>query len=148
MSYITCEDALAAIIQALTGYSATNVGQGDYKVLGKGKVKAVVLQPGAYSSNMAGQQWKRNAWNINIELYVMWQETQDIASTDVKEVRQALINHLDQYPTLNSNAGTVRAMVVEGREPEIWQMGARQYWRQILVMQVEERLVVSYAANG
>ena len=148
MSYTTVEDALATTIKLLTGYSTSNVAQGSYTVLGSGQTKAAILQPGAFTAEMAAQQWKRTQWNINIELYILWQTTIGATSTSLKDARTTLIDHLDKYPTLGSTAGVVRAMVTEGREPELWQMGAQQFWKQILVMQVEERGVVSYAANG
>ena len=48
MSYEACENALKALIEGVDGYSSSNVSQGDYRVLGKGKMVAVVLNPGSF----------------------------------------------------------------------------------------------------
>ncbi|MDD4984190.1 MAG: hypothetical protein PHQ43_00175 [Dehalococcoidales bacterium] len=145
MSYSTVETALATVIKKATGYSTTNVASGDYRVLAKGNAKAVVLQPGSFEREYVSTQYMRSAWAINVELYVLWGGEQSTVAGNIRTERQALIDKIDQYPTLDSATGVVRAILKSAGPPEIWQVGAMQFWKQIMVCQVEERTTVTYA---
>jgi len=145
MSYSTCENALETIIKQVTGYSIANVTKGDYRILGHGVSKAVVLVPGAFTRNAAAESWLRTAWIANIELYVPFTGDISTIASSIRTERQAIIDEVDKYPTLNSATGVVLARITGGGEPEMWVIGNKNFWKQILNCSIEERVVVSYA---
>jgi len=145
MSYATIEDGISAIIQTVSGFTSANVAQGDYRCLGAGVAQAVILMPGGFTRNMEASNYVRSVWSTNIELWIPWRGEQSTSSASIKTVRQNIIDKLDKYPTLNSVSGVVRARLVSAGKPETWQTGAKQFWKQVMVMEVEERTVVSYS---
>lgn len=144
MSYKTCEDALAVVIRMLTNYTST-VSIGDYRVLGKGKMKAVILQPGPFTREMVSANRMRSVWKINAELFVGFTTDVSTVASSIRTERQDIIDKIDKYPTLNSTTGIVLAQIMEGGVPEVWAIGAGKWWKQTLVCTVEERATVNYA---
>jgi len=142
MSYTIIEAALSTVIQKLSGYSSTNVACGDYRILGSGQDKAVVLQPGAFIRNQAAESWMRTQWNINIELYIAYGGEISTVAGNIRSERQTIMDKIDQYPTLDGTSGVVLARLNAGNEPEVWQVGAQQFWKQVLTCVIEERLIV------
>lgn len=139
MSYATIEAALATILKTISGFSASNVAQGNYRILGTGQTKAIVLMPGAltHRGESFGGFW-RTSWGINLELYHLWDGEQSTMMTTIKSVRQDVIDRIDMYPTLDNTAGVIVGAVDSGQEPEIWAVGNLQYWRQVIRLLVEE----------
>jgi len=84
-------------------------------------------------------------WSINVELLIAFKTEISQVATDIRTQRQLIIDKIDEYPTLDTTTGVVFAMITEGREPELVQMGARTFWRQIMIAKVEERATVTYA---
>jgi len=147
MAYDTVEAAVKTLVQTLEGFEPKdkNVSQGDYRVMAGGVPKAVILQPGPFRRNMVDTNRARSEWAVSLELYVAFREELSQIASDIRAVRQAIIDMLDKYPTLNSTAGVVFAMVSEGSEPDIWEIGSRKFWRQVMTVRVEERQSVTYA---
>ena len=145
MSYNVCEAALATIVKLVSGYTVANVSQGDYRVLGAGVTKAVILTPGRFTRETAAERWMRSNWVVNMELYVAFGGEISTVASNIRSERQNIIDKVDQYPTLNSATGVVLARLTGGDEPEVWQMGAMQFWKQILYCEIQERAVVTYA---
>jgi len=143
MSYNSVESALATIIKKASGYSATNVAQGDYRVLAKGNAKAVILQPGAFIRSQAAESWKRSQWNVNVEIYIAFGGEISTVAGNIRTERQSIIDKIDQYPTLDSASGVVLAELAGGGEPEMWQIGAQQFWKQVMICRVEERALIN-----
>ena len=151
MSYSTVEAGLMAVIVLLDGWQSTgtrkNISQGDYRILGRGHSKVVILQPGSFGTRnvAAAPRRMRTPWTILIELYIPYRgDISDIA-TQLRTIRQEIIDHVDKYPTLNGIAGVVHAQIASGQEPAMWQGQDRNWWRQVILCNVEERATVTIA---
>lgn len=147
MSYSTVEAGLLAVILKLANYSSVNASQGDYRILGKGVTRAVVLQPGAIITRevVAAPRRMRTLWAINIELYISFKGELSTSAAAIRTDRQELIDHIDKYPTLDGITDVIFAMIVSGMEPEIRLGENRRWWRQVLFCRVEERATVTIA---
>lgn len=145
MSYESCENALKALIEGVDGYDQSNISQGDYRVLGQGRMVAVVLNPGSFDSKVVAERVHQRDWQINIELFLGYQGDVSDLKTAIRQERQKVIDHIDKYPTLGGTEGVVLARITGGDEPEVWKIGVRNFWLQKLRCTVQERAQVSYA---
>ncbi len=147
MSYKVVEDGLLTIIRLLANYDDNNSSNGDFRALGAGKQRVVVLQPGAIRdrSVVAAPRRIRTLWMINLNLFVSFQGEISTVAEAIRVDRQELIDQIDKYPTLNGTAGVVIAFVEGGGEPDHWVGENRSWWRQVLSISVEERATVTIA---
>ena len=72
MSYDSVETGLRDVIRKITGYTATdqtaNVTKGDYRCLGFGVTKAVILTPGSFQREVvAAPRRLAQTWTVNLE---------------------------------------------------------------------------------
>lgn len=145
MSYTVAETALETILKTVTGYSASNVSKGDYRVLGTGQTKAIVLNPGPFTRVNMSPGIVNNNWVVLLELYIPFQTEISTIATNIRTERQAIIDKIDTYPTLNRASGIVLGALESGDEPELWQVGTRRWWRQVMRVAVREAGTVTYA---
>tara|TARA_R110000824_G_scaffold11293_6_gene49355 strand:- start:3678 stop:4124 length:447 start_codon:yes stop_codon:yes gene_type:complete len=147
MSYDTVESGLLTLVRVLSNYDTTNSDRGDYRVLGTGVTRAVVLNPGSISNRevVALPRRVQTEWEIIIELFVPFSGEISIASAAIRTDRQELLDHLDKYPTLNGVSGVVHAFVRGGSDPEVWAGESSSYWKQSLVMRILENQTVVIA---
>jgi len=145
MSYNTAESALITILTGIDGFSTANVKAGDYRCLKAGITKAIVLQPGPFTREHQAFQYMRTQWTINIELYIPFGGEMSTVASNIRSVRQEVIDHLDKYPTLDGTAGIVLSLLQGAGEPEVWNDGRKYLFRQVMSLMVEERGTVEYA---
>ena len=149
MSYSSIESALLTVIRLIAGsaYTTTNSSLGDYVILNAASVRSVILTPGAVVVRevVAAPRRVRTVWAINIELFIPFHVDVSTVSAAIRVDRQALLDHLDKYPTLNSADGVLSAFVVSADEPQEWAGVGGGFWTQRLVMHVEERATVTIA---
>ena len=108
-------------------------------------MKAIVLPPGRFGPReMVTPQRVRNVWSINVELLIAFKDEITTVRKEIREERQKILDEIDKYPTLDSTTGVVFAMITDGDEPELWQVGTRKLWRQMMYCRVEERESVTY----
>jgi len=147
MSYKVVEDGFLTLIRLLSNYNQENSSIGDYRILGRGVVRAVVLMPGGIPRRevLAAPRYVHTLWVINVELYIPF-------LTDISDIheamrvdRQELIDHIDKYPTLNKVADVVNAFITGATEPEEWIGESRRWWRQVLRCEVSENVTVTIA---
>ena len=144
MSYDVAEAGFITTLRILANYTKGNSSQGDYRILGKGVKRAVIVNPGAIRGRevTAAPRRVRTLWTINIELYVPFKGEISTTAKAIRVDRQEIIDHIDKYPTLDSTANVINAFITSGREPEIWKGGSRNWWRQVMTCEVEERVNV------
>ena len=146
MGYATCETAVATVIKTIVGYDANNVTSGDYRVFAKGKMKAVILEPGAFRDHGKFDDSRhRTHWVVNINLFIGFKDEITTVREEIRAERQKIIDMLDKYPTLGDTSGVVISMVTSGDEPDLWAIGSRKWWHQVMYCEIEERAVVTYA---
>jgi len=141
MSYSTVISSLQALLKTINGYSDNNVSNGDYRVLGKGNTKAVVLLPGSFANEhftMKGQ--RKRIWNIIVELWIKYQDDVQ-ANSDIQSQRQLIIEKIDSYPRLNKSSGVIHAIITSGGTPEkkFDETGGGPHWIvQPMICEVQE----------
>ncbi len=145
MSYASIETALMTLLHAVTGFSATNVTSGDYRCLGTGQVKAIVCNPGPFRRANIAPGLAANEWMINIELFIPFQDEISTIASAIRTQRQNVIDQIDKYPTLNRAAGVQLGVIDSGEEPEIWQVGTRRWWRQLMRVSIKESVSLTYS---
>ena len=101
MSYTSIETAALTVLRLLANYTATNSSVGDYRILGAGVDRAVVLTPGAVTERevIAATRRMRIRWVVNLDLYIPFGrggELSDIAA-NIRTDRQEILDHLDKY---------------------------------------------------
>ena len=140
MSYVTVEDALATLLKTITDFDSANVSQGDWRILGHGKAKAVVLMPGPFAREPSTvRDHNLVTWNTDIELFILWDGEQDSTVAALKTQRQLIMDEVNKFRKLNATAGVLKALVVSGGdvEPFVSPDGAT-FWRQVLVCETQE----------
>jgi hypothetical protein len=119
MTYATVEAAVETLIVAMTEFTAETVSRGDYRILDEGADDLCVLVPGSFDQDGAGQAGARKsirAWAVLADLFRRYL---DDATTwaDFVATRDALIDHLEQYPTLNGVAGLTLVALGSDADP-------------------------------
>ena len=147
MSYDTVESGLLTLIRVLSNYDTTNSDRGDYRVLMCGVPRAIVVNPGSIANRevVALPRRIQTEWEIIIELFIPFAGEISTASAAIRADRQEILDHLDKYPTLNGVSGVVSAFVRGGGEPEVWAGESNSYWKQSMVMRVQENSTVVIA---
>jgi hypothetical protein len=148
MSYDSVETGLRDVIRKITGYTATdqtaNVTKGDYRCLGFGVTKAVILTPGSFQREVvAAPRRLAQTWTVNLELWLPFRnEVSDIAS-DVRTARQVILDEIDKWPRLDGTTNVLDAFATGGQEPIIWQGENRRWWTQMIPVIIKERTTVT-----
>lgn len=145
MSYSTVETALETLLKTVSGYGAANVSKSDERILGTGQDKALILYPGPFRRENLPPGVANTEWEIQIALCIPYRGEIPTFGTTIRTERQAIVDKLDKYPTLNREAGVLLGAMESGDEPELWSVGSITYWRQVLRVRVRETVVVTYA---
>lgn len=147
MSYTTTEAALLTTIQLLSTYNNSNSSKGDARILANGKRENIILNPGEITIREVAQSPRRmrEVYLIQIELIIRWKSEISEIWTQIRTVRQELLDHLDKYPTLNGAAGVVMATVERASEPVAGRGDVGQFWSQTFSVRIEERKTVTIA---
>lgn len=146
MSYDAVEDGAVAIAYKVKGFTSRNTSKGDYKILGRGITRALIFTPGPFQREVVATPRRlRQAWTIQLGLFIPFQGEVSSISSAIRVVRQTILDEFDQWPTLNSTTGVINAFITGGAEPELWQGENRSYWTQTLTLAIEERTTVTIA---
>lgn len=147
MSYNTVESGLLTVIQVLSNYDGNNSSRGDYRILGKGNSRNVILNPGSIPSReiIAAPRRVGTIWEIIIELHIPFSGEISTVRNNLRTDRQELLDHIDKYPTLNGVSGVTHAFITSGREPFVWQGESSNYWVQHFICRVSEHTTITIA---
>jgi hypothetical protein len=147
MSYRTCEDGLLAIIRTLSNYTTANSDLGNYRMLGSGKARYVVLNEGSIFNHemvtLGANRRMRTVWGINVSLIIPWRGQVSTIRAAIRDDRQELLDIIDAYPTLNGVSGVVLATVRGAQNPEHWMGEDRNFWHQMITVAVEDRYTIT-----
>lgn len=145
MSYATCESALITVLKLLTtSFGTTDVTAGDYRCLNNGAPNHAIVLPGGFGDNGIAGGVSTRSWDLLIDLYKRFDG--DSSYHDFAVLRDAVIAHLDKYPTLNHAAGvTVRTIISSGDPRDIMdEYGKGPFWvAQMLRVTVTDRAAVT-----
>jgi len=116
MSYATIEAAVQTLLQALDNFASADVTRGDWRVLDSGGAPYAVLYPGPFAAAVGGD-WGQHVidWTVNCEVFERYLDN-GTSETSLEATRQAVIDALLSYPTLNGVSG-VTLVLPERAEP-------------------------------
>lgn len=119
MSYASVEVAVQTLLQAMTEFADADVSRGDYKILDSGADNLAVLTPGAFIKDEAAQAGARKSlrnWNVIIDLFRKYLDD-GTTWTDFEATRDALVDRLELFPSLNGTAGVTLVGVEADSDP-------------------------------
>ena len=147
MSYDAMELGLLTVIRLHANYDANNSSQGDYRILGGGKTRAVVLNPGPFRAGVTmGNRYISTDWEIVVSLFILYRTDVPTTRKAIRDDRETLMDHINSYPTLNGTSNARNVLLTSGQQPEIWRMDDEaQWWMQTMSVAVTEGKTVSNA---
>jgi len=126
MGYDVVEARIQLLLQGLTSIFAepSQVTRGDFSVLDAGYDQCAVLRPGAFedTGTQMGPGSHVFRFVTHINFYKRYFDNATIVSFERQ--RDAIIEHILKYPSLNGLADTVLLNVIRGDEPgELYDRG-------------------------
>jgi hypothetical protein len=149
LSYTSVESALLTVLRIHADWTSTNTSAGDFRILGKGLTKGLILTQGRIASRevIAAPRRVSTSWWVDINIFIPFKDEVSTVMSDLKTQRSNVIDHLDKYPSLNGGTGVIHAFVVSGGEPRIWEGNRKQrnWYVQILNFEITEHVTVTIA---
>lgn len=148
MAYSDIQTRIATLIKNVSGYDATNVSEGDYRVFARGVKKAAVVRRGVSSSRRtstsAGSSMTiHNTWGVNVEIWIPYRTDPKTTRANMNTELNAISGELNKWPYLNGLAGVVHHDTGTALEPEEFDVNDGRWWRQLLQMNVLEEETVT-----
>lgn len=119
MTYATVEVAVQTLIVAMTEFDSDSVSRGDYKILDSGADDLAILTPGAFTKDETGQAGARKSlrnWSVLVDLFRKYLDDETTWINFVA-TRDALVDQLELYPSLNNTPGVTLVSVEAGSDP-------------------------------
>lgn len=146
-TYAASEEALLEVIRLYNNsgtFTEVNSSRGAFRVLNNTGVTqaAVLMKVGSsqYADNLGGGRGahgkRQQRHRIGIVVFQARRQDDDGAIyTDLSELVDELIGHIDRYQRLNNAANVKRAQVIEDTEPRVQQSNAWVF--QTILVQVD-----------
>ena len=148
MSYAGVQTKVLALLQALSAFDSDNSAESDFRVLAHGKAHYGILLKGATGKpGSSGQQdvsdgqysyQRRDDYTVEIHIFQRFAVDQLATREALTVLTDSVTAHLDKYPSLDSYLGIVDSRVDVVGEPDEWTVGAGNYWRQVIELEVVE----------
>ncbi len=150
-NYATVQSALLTVIRLLTStWTSANSKEYDYRIMDAGVDRFLVLDVGESPTIQSGAGFVMREWEVIIDLGYRVSGNEVDAKTSFITDRDALIAHLEKYPTLNGTANVqeVRINVIGDVIPvpvdlENNRETVAYFWQELRVS-----VVVNYAITG
>jgi hypothetical protein len=118
VSFSTVEAAVQTLLQAVTGTfdRTADVTRGNFRVLDDGSAPYAVLMPGEFEKRpYGGARQEITLWTGYIWLFEKYVDD-GTSYTSMEATREAVLDQLEKYPTLNFLTGIVKFRVSSGGE--------------------------------
>lgn len=142
------QSALQTVLQGLPQFAdhPEGVTRGDYSILESQDLDVmIVIEPGVFGSGDAGACQITRTWQIPFNIFCRY--TGDITTlADFSTFRDAVIDRLDSYPTLNGQDNiTLARLSAEGDPTEVKDRtgGGPFFTMQTLQAEIIERVTLS-----
>jgi len=148
MAYVDVEDALAARLNSIEGFSTAagtgNVSKDDFRILGRGLGSAIIIGYDGFEQRRVSDNGEHEIdWRFVLRLLVRTQD-EFSGSQAAGIARQLIIDKINAYPKLGTSI-VFDALVNTGEEiPEDIEMGGIRYVLEVLRCIATEELSVSY----
>lgn len=121
----TIQAALQTLIQALANFADADVTKGDFRVIGRGSAPYAIILPGSFRAKRSGD-WSQVqfVWSHPIEV---WDRFTGDDYSGIVTARQAVVDQVNVYPTLDGTAGISNAYAEASDRPRyLWLRGQAQ----------------------
>jgi hypothetical protein len=128
VSYELVEAQFLVVVRLLSDFDTTNTSAGKYGILRTTPTSRqwVISRPGAILNRerVTVGGGIRTLWALDFTLYHAFENTLDETIDAIRTARDALITHLDAYPTLNSHSGVIDFFIGMADEPDYGNSGS------------------------
>jgi len=146
----TIQAAIQTLIRALANFADADVTLGDFQVLGRGSDPYAIVVAGPFEALRSGDYGQVTyAWTHYVEV---WSRFTGDSLSGLVTARQAVVDQINKYPTLNSTANITNSWASASDElMYLWQKGERTSALpsfagfRVTVSTVEE---IGYAGSG
>jgi hypothetical protein len=146
MPFISIANAVKDVVLLKDGYSDKNVVVFDMRILAESAEKTLVIMPAEFQREIVASPRRLSVlWTINLHFTMTFYGLPMPDISKFIEERDALIAHLDKYPTLNSATGVINCFLDSGQNLELPTGEGRNKLYQLLRFLVEERSSISIA---
>lgn len=127
MSYAVIEAGIATVIKKHTDFSASNVFQGDFRGLGKGLARLVVIT--FNSTSKAGLSLKNeiHTWVTNVDIFIPWRGEAYELEQRITTESQKIQDEFGKYPRLDGVAGVIDSSMSAGARPDVMTIKKTSY---------------------
>lgn len=111
---------MKTLLEGMTEFvSNDDISRGDYRILDSGADNLAVLTPGSFIKDEAGQAGARKSlrnWSVITDLFRKYLDD-GTTWTDFEALRDALVDRLELFPSLNGTAGVTLVGLEAGSDP-------------------------------
>jgi len=148
MSYAGVQTKALALLQGMSQFDSTNSAESDFRLLAAGKSSYGILLKGSTGKPGSSGQLdvkdasysykRRDDYTVEIHVFAHYEVDQLGTRAAVTTLADAVVSHFDKYPDLDGYEGIVDSRVDIVGEPDEWTVGAGNYWRQVINLEVVE----------
>lgn len=115
MGSATIQARIQTLIQALSEFADADVTLGDFRVLDRGSAPYAVIYPGGFELLEKADDGSRMfiRWRHYVEVFATFL---DDSYANIVSAREAVLNQLNKYPSLNGLNGILRSFVDAGED--------------------------------
>ena len=119
MSYTTVQTGFATVIKKISGYDGDNVKENaDYRILGHGKERGVVLSPGTFEQRPDTLRDSTIVtWRVQVQLFVLYDGEMVTSLVTLMTEREKIIDQFNLWPNLGAVSGVLDAQIESGEVP-------------------------------
>lgn len=144
MSYSTGEAAILDVLRLHKAYSPKNTGRGTFGLLDKGgSDRYVILRMGAAANEQLAITTAQTTWTTELMVYRAYVDDGDSAVKLQGHV-QEVIEHLEQYPTLNGAVADSQIVTVGAMEQTMMVANGPMWLRSTIAIQWQEEREITY----
>jgi len=118
MSYSLIEAGVATVIKKHADFDATNVFQGDFRAMGKGLARLVVITFGGHSKAELTLTQELHTWTTNIDIFVPFRGELYELETRITTESQKVQDTFGIYPRLDGVANVIKSSMTQGAMPD------------------------------
>ena len=127
MSYSLIEAGIATVIKKHTDFSDANVFQGDFRGLGKGLARLIVITFESTSKVGLSIQNELHTWITNVDIFVPWRGEAYELEQRITTESQKLQDEFGKYPRLDGVSGVINSSMSAGARPDIMSIKKTTY---------------------
>lgn len=127
MSYSLIEAGIATVIRKHADFTTANVFQGDFRGLGKGLARLIVITFESTSKVGLSIQNELHTWITNVDIFVPWRGEAYELEQRITTESQKVQDEFGKYPRLDGVSGVINSSMSAGARPDIMSIKKTTY---------------------